>query len=170
MGKCPITGLPCLHKKCIHVTEVSNYQATEVKDMCMACGIPYIAKEGGPQFDPVTNQVFQMVNQVIKNTEIPHGKIVLQPKQGCPACGHTLENILNTGKIGCGNCYEFYKKKLLPIIEKCQFGAIQHVGKIPRKTGPESLKKLEDDLKAAIEKEDYEKAAALRNEINKLKQ
>jgi len=90
------------------------------------------------------------------------------PKIECPSCGHTPEDIMASGKIGCSKCYEYYKKDLLPLIEKCQTGATKHVGKVPKNLHPESLSKLENELKAAITKEDYEKAAALRDEIKKL--
>lgn len=175
MDKCPFTGLPCPHKKCIHVTEISNFQATEAKDMCAACGLPYIAKEGGPSFDSTVNQVFQMINNALKGAGLPEGKIVLQPptqQPGCPTCGHTLEEIVLTGKLGCGGCYDFYKKELTPLIEKCQSGATKHVGKTPQKpiaVKPKmSLEQLENELKAAIKIEDYKKAAVLRDEIRKL--
>jgi protein arginine kinase activator len=169
MDKCPFTGLPCPYKKCIHVTEVTNLQATEAKDMCAACGLPYVAKEGGPAFDPKVNQVFQMINEVIKSAGLPEGKIILQPpvSTGCPTCGHTVEEIVITGKLGCGNCYDFYKKELMPLIEKCQSGATKHMGKSPQKNSV-TLEQLENDLKAVIKIENYEKAAALRDEIKKL--
>lgn len=176
MDKCPITGLPCPHNKIIHVTEVANYQATEVRDMCALCGVQYITIEGGPTFNPTANQVFQVINTIIKDPETQKGKIVLtpfQPSAGCPACQHSLEEILMTGKLGCGHCYEHYKKELLPLIEKCQSGGLKHLGKIPKnlppkKPSPELLKKLENDLKVAIDKEDYEQAAKLKDEIKKL--
>ncbi len=173
MDKCPVTGLPCPHKKCIHVTEVTNFQATEARDMCASCGLPYIAKEGGSFFDPMVNQVFQMITGVLKNAGLPEGKIVLQPQTGCPTCGCTLEEIARTGKLGCGNCFDFYKKELIPLIEKCQAGATKHVGKTPKNIATPapkmSLEQMEDELKAAIKIEDYVKAAALRDEIKKLK-
>lgn len=168
MDKCPITGLACPYKKYIHVTEVSNLQATEIKDMCAFCGLPYIAKEGGPELDPKVNKFFEMINSAIKNINIKK----LQPMDvikphSCPMCGYILKDILITGKVGCGNCYNFYKKELLPFIEKCQFGATQHKGKKPKKLF-KSLQELEAELKVAIEKEDYEKASILKDEIKKL--
>lgn len=173
MDKCPNTGMPCPHHKSIHVTEVTNYQATEVKHMCTLCGLPYITTEGGPAFDPTAHQVFQVINSIIKDPETQEGKIILSPQVGCPTCGLTLEEVLIIGKIGCADCYEHYKKELLPLIEKCQSGGLKHVGKVPKnippkKPSPELLKKLENDLKAAIAKEDYEQAGKLKDEIKKL--
>jgi len=172
MDKCPISGQPCPHRKYIHVTEVSNYQATESKDMCNFCGLPFIAEEGGPEFNLDAQQVFQMINSAIKHAVGQEAKVVIQPKPtGCPTCGHTIEEILIAGKIGCGNCYNFYKKELLPLIEKCQSGGLKHVGKTPKNplaTAPD-LQTLEANLKIAIEKEDYETAGKINDEIKKLK-
>lgn len=165
MDKCPITGVPCFHSKCIHITEISNYEATESKDMCVFCGLPYISKEGGPEFDSTASQIFEMITSTIKNVNKQPQQPIKPP--GCPTCGHTLEDVLIIGKIGCGNCYEFYKKELLPLIEKCQFGATKHIGKKPKRIS-KSLKELETELKTAIEKEEYEKAAVLMDEIKKL--
>ena len=172
MDKCPITGSPCPHIKCIHVTEVTNYQATEAKDMCTNCGLAYISDKGGPKYDSTAEQVFQMIGSILKNAVQDKPCGVIQPKKqiGCPTCGSTPEEILMTGKIGCGNCYEYYKKELAVLIEKCQSGATKHMGKVPKQFNPELTKKLEADLKVAIEKENYEQAAKLRDEIKKLGQ
>lgn len=172
MDKCPMTGLPCLHKKCIHVTEVANYQATETKDMCILCGIDHMAAEGGPAFNPNVQQVFQMINAAVKDPTIKEDKIVIGPG-GCPTCGHTLEEILMTGKIGCGNCYDFYKAELMPLIEKCQAGNQSHVGKKPKtkpeKPMPNKIPDLEKQLQEAIKDENYALCAKLRDEIKRLK-
>lgn len=188
MDKCPVTGLPCPHKKCIHVTEVANFQATQDNHMCVQCGLPYMAKEGGPHFNPAAQSVYQVINTLIKDPNTQEGHIALQPVEppkpiGCPKCGHTVEDILMTGKLGCNECYTHYKKDLLSLIEKCQSGGVKHVGKVPKVHGLEEklkkayakeptpskdLKTLETELKAAIKIEDYETAAKLRDEIKKL--
>lgn len=150
MDICPITGLPCLYKKCIYVTEISNNQATESAEMCVLCGSDFLAKNGGPESSPAASHMYEALTKLIK---------------GCPSCKHTLNDILATGKVGCGNCYTYYKQDLLPILEKCQ-GATKHVGKAPKKL--KSVETLELELKAAIKEENYEKAAIIKSEINKL--
>ena len=47
----------------------------------------------------------------------------------CDNCGYTFDDIVNTGKLGCGNCYDVFEAKLDPIIKRIQ-GANQHVGRI----------------------------------------
>lgn len=111
----------------------------------------------------------------------------------CDSCGYTFQDIANTGKLGCGNCYEVFEDRLDPIIRRIQ-GANRHVGrmgkiidhKIDKKmenqtsskkedlnsktvqTSKENeLEKLQEQLKQAIKEEKYEDAAKIRDEIKK---
>jgi protein arginine kinase activator len=68
--------------------------------------------------------------------------------------------------------YNVFKKGLLPLIEKMH-GSSQHVGKIPKNAGVEVVKKndlikLRRELNEAVRKEDYEKAARVRDKIYEL--
>ena len=47
----------------------------------------------------------------------------------CKNCGYTFDDIVNTGKLGCEECYDVFEDKLDPIIKKIQ-GANRHVGRI----------------------------------------
>jgi protein arginine kinase activator len=65
--------------------------------------------------------------------------------------------------------YTIFRKGLLPLLEKMH-GNTQHVGKVPSRAGKELIKKnelmqLRSELNKAVEKEDYEKAAELRDKI-----
>ncbi len=107
----------------------------------------------------------------------------------CESCGYTFEEIANTGKLGCGNCYEVFEERLDPIIRRIQ-GANHHIGRIgkiidnkinqkiekqPNKKENKSeeskkenqLEKLQQELKQAIKEERYEEAAKIRDEIKK---
>lgn len=106
----------------------------------------------------------------------------------CKSCGYTFEEIANTGKLGCGDCYEVFEERLDPIIRRIQ-GANRHVGrvgkiidnkinqKITKKSNEKEnngnpikeneLEKLKQELKQAIKEERYEEAAKLRDEIKK---
>ena len=107
----------------------------------------------------------------------------------CESCGYTFEDIANTGKLGCGNCYEVFEERLEPIIRRIQ-GANRHVGRIGKKIDaridqkiekesnkkqnhakqPEEnqLEKLQQELKQAIKEERYEEAAKIRDAIKKI--
>ena len=98
----------------------------------------------------------------------------------CENCGYTFQNIANTGKLGCANCYDIFESKLDPIIRKIQ-GANQHTGRTgkilenkiieqPKNEGEKAESKIEQlqkELKKAIKEERYEDAAKIRDEIKK---
>ena len=88
----------------------------------------------------------------------------------CDQCGYTFDDIVNTGRLGCGNCYEIFGERLDPIIKKIQ-GANRHVGRIGKIIDnkiEQKLEKLQEDLKQAIKEERYEDAAKIRDEIKKM--
>lgn len=92
----------------------------------------------------------------------------------CNVCGNTYENLKNSGKIGCANCYNVFKPKLDVIFNNMQNGNT-HIGKTPTSnikiktpTIKEDIILLKQNLKIAIEKEDYEQAIILRDKIKQL--
>ena len=89
----------------------------------------------------------------------------------CPTCGFTLEQFRKEGVLGCPNDYEVFAKSLQPLIEKAHCGQIAHCGKIPSTTSPDTKKQIEllnlrRQLDAAVQNEDYELAAQLRDKIS----
>ena len=105
----------------------------------------------------------------------------------CNNCGYTFDDIVNTGKLGCGNCYDVFEEKLDPIIKRIQ-GSNRHVGRIEKvidnkidekfknidkkeskeDTKKSKLEQLQDQLKNTIKEERYEDAAKIRDEIKKI--
>jgi len=86
----------------------------------------------------------------------------------CPTCGATIDYISDTGHVGCADCYETFGSELEKAILRAQ-GSIKHIGDNDapeRKLLPIDEKRMA--LKEAIEKEEYEKAATLRDEIKKM--
>ncbi len=90
----------------------------------------------------------------------------------CPNCGTTFREIAEGGKVGCPTCYETFRDELSDLIRSVH-GTTTHTGQVParhraKQERNEKLKNLRNELKASIEKEEYEKAATLRDEIRKL--
>lgn len=90
----------------------------------------------------------------------------------CKTCGMAFDNFRRTGRVGCGNCYSTFRKNLTPLIKRIH-GNIQHTGKLPKRTGGllkliRGIESLRDELKLAIDNEEYERAAKLRDEIREL--
>ncbi|MCI8590690.1 MAG: hypothetical protein HFE77_08310 [Clostridiales bacterium] len=90
----------------------------------------------------------------------------------CTLCGSTFEQIARDGKVGCAKCYEIFEDRLRPSIERLH-GRVEHIGRKPkgsvqRDEKQEKLKELKEQLAASIEKENFEEAAKLRDEIRGL--
>ncbi len=97
----------------------------------------------------------------------------------CPLCGGTFQDMVGSGKAGCPSCYEAFADELAPSISRIHGNRIHgsriHGGKAPARFQAENEKKqkiarLEADLKAAIQAEEYEKAAELRDSLKALRQ
>lgn len=91
----------------------------------------------------------------------------------CPNCGMTYEQFKRYGKFGCSECITAFKDEIEPLIQNIH-GHRRHKGKYPRQhTDDEStelneIETLKKELQAAVEVENYEKAAQLRDMIKSL--
>ena len=87
----------------------------------------------------------------------------------CPRCGFTQADFKKSGRLGCPECYQTFAEGLGGLLKTMHKGT-RHVGKAPEalrqsRDAAERLKLLNKKLAKAIEEEDYEMAAALRDEI-----
>ncbi len=92
--------------------------------------------------------------------------------KACPECGTTFREITKTGKVGCPACYTAFADELSGLIQSVH-GTTAHTGNVParhreKKERAEKLAALKAELQTAIENEEYEKAATLRDEMHKL--
>lgn len=102
----------------------------------------------------------------------------------CPSCGMTFRRFLDWGKFGCAHCYEAFGDQLEPVFKKFHFRT-EYKGKHPE-DAPVRLKsegfsaeetktespsfRLEQQLKDAVAKEDYETAAVLKKQIDQMQE
>lgn len=95
-------------------------------------------------------------------------------EEACPSCGLNYNTFMQTGLLGCGNCYEHFKSKLQPMINTMQ-NSTTHIGKKPEimenlSENESKIKSLEYKLKQAVAEENYELASIIKKQINNLKQ
>jgi protein arginine kinase activator len=113
--------------------------------------------------------------------DIPFGMgDMFQPVEGekkCSTCGMSADYLRRSGKLGCAQCYKDLRSELTPALRRMH-GRTQHVGREPLlepedQAAREKKRKLEamqGELETAIEQEQYEKAALLRDEIKQLRE
>jgi len=96
-------------------------------------------------------------------------KLSHEKMEVCPLCGGTLHDFLSTGKAGCPDCYRQFEERLMPMFARIH-GTLEHTGKLPvsANSGAKAkreLDKLKSKLVKAIEVQEFEEAAALRDRI-----
>ncbi len=92
----------------------------------------------------------------------------------CPQCGSTYNDFKKNGRLGCDMCYSTFANMLAPLIRRIQSNNT-HSGKIPKRAGASirlarQIKDLKEEMQLLVEKEEFEDAAKIRDEIKKLEE
>ena len=96
----------------------------------------------------------------------------------CEFCGSTYAEIAKTGQVGCANCYKLFADQLYPSIRRIH-GNTTHCGKNSGRaaaaekkpaemTKEEKLADMKKQLDAAVQEQDFERAAELRDKIKEM--
>lgn len=92
----------------------------------------------------------------------------------CPACGISYAGFKQTGRLGCGTCYEAFSSQLAVLFRRIH-DHDRHSGKTPRDWSSERRVRqeifvLREQLRTAVKKEAFEEAAQLRDRIDRMEQ
>ncbi|HOO25589.1 MAG TPA: UvrB/UvrC motif-containing protein [Clostridiales bacterium] len=147
-----------------HITKVVNGETTATH-LCSQCA----ANLGYGDFLSGFSLNLGGLFDSIGNEKRKSGQIA---QTRCPKCGSSFEDIAKSGKIGCAECYNTFYEKLLPTLQRIH-GRIRHSGKVSEAACEENkkqseLEKLRCRLNAAVEEQNYEEAAVLRDKIREL--
>ncbi|MBO4287484.1 MAG: UvrB/UvrC motif-containing protein [Kiritimatiellae bacterium] len=115
-----------------------------------------------PVLDLLFDKAFDIIDHAIKDKFRPS----VDPS--CPSCGLTRNEWRKNTTLGCPVCYRAFGRELLPLILDEQ-NADRHVGKVPPKYRMTAKRdELKRAIHAAVEKQDYERAALLQEELDAL--
>jgi protein arginine kinase activator len=157
----------CDNQATVHLTEIRGGQKTE-RHLCENCArslhVPQAAKELQKllkSFDPAVTALVKPAKS--DNTAT------------CPECGLTWAEFRQRGRFGCARDYDLFANEVERLLKRIH-GSARYTGKSPKGalvSGGATLDALSSARKAlqtAIEAENYEEAARLRDEIAKLGQ
>lgn len=167
----------------IHIQEIINNNIKTIH-ICENCAKTYGFKSDIMDFGFNLFNIFSQISHnnddkkqnesnAEKSINFTHKDILNEEnKLICPQCGTKYDELLETGKFGCGYCYISFREQIKPIIRRIH-GTIFHKGKVPNKYKNQikiakDLRGLNNRLKSAIKSENYEKAAIIRDEIKQL--
>lgn len=154
----------CSKPATLHITELRQGEATEIH-LCETCAKDYLS-----QAEEMSTPESELQFDQLDESEEP--EIAGVDDRVCPNCGITFREFRTQGRLGCPHDYAEFETDLIPLIENIH-GETQHCGKLPRRAPDSSrrqhqLIRLRSELKLAVEEEDYETAARLRDEIQEV--
>ena len=156
----------------VHLTQIVNNEKLSLS-LCKECAA---ARGFHSPLDNVPFPLAEILSGLAGNVTPTDAK---DPRDDitCSSCGQTFEQFTRQGRFGCGECYSAFRPRLETIMRKIH-GASLHRGRNPEfpvQAGSEEPlpvkeeERLEKELKAAIEAEDFERAAELRDKLKAVK-
>lgn len=149
------------HPATVHMKRTINGNTTE-HHACDACarehGLTMFAGKSltvGNVFEGLFAEPF---GHAVKSAEL------------CPVCSKTFRDIVQSGQVGCSQCYVTFYDRLQPTIRRIH-GSATHVGKIAESGNAvqkkvKEIEKLKEELSSAVEQQDFERCVELRDRIN----
>lgn len=147
----------------VHLTEIINDKVTKLH-LCEEC-----AKDKGAEMEEHFGLSDLLAGLADLGTDIEPD---MMGTIKCGSCGFTYTNFKKAGRLGCGDCYDAFKNQLSPLLKRIH-GADRHVGKVPLRAGKtvkdtRTLQELRVKMEKAIQSEEFEEAAKLRDKMREL--
>ncbi|MEM9479077.1 MAG: UvrB/UvrC motif-containing protein [Verrucomicrobiota bacterium] len=142
----------------VYLTQIVSGQMQKV-NLCEEC-----AKEKGVT-DPTGFALAEMLLGLGTEKKLER----TSDEVSCSACGFTQSDFKKTGRLGCSECYSIFGDGLGSLLKAMHRGT-KHVGKSPQefqgsRDFTDRLEDLKHRLKIAVKDENFEEAAALRDQI-----
>jgi len=157
----------CNKPATVHLTEIRSGKKIE-KHLCEQCAAQSEGLSAIKAHTPI--------NELLTNFVMAHSGMQKDLGLTCENCGIAWAEFRQHGLFGCERDYEVFEKELTPLLQRAHEGATHHVGKVPVRGGAAGqaarpkrrtvdIAKLRKELAHAVELEDYERAAKLRDQI-----
>jgi protein arginine kinase activator len=151
----------------IHLTQIVNEQVTTLH-LCERCAAEKgVESPGGVVKTPLGSFLAAMGNNLPE--EVP----VARAGENCAGCGASLQDFRESGRLGCPDCYRSFETPLRELLRRLH-GSTHHVGERyaerdgdTRESGRRTAE-LREQLRLAVETENFELAAELRDRLRVL--
>ncbi len=143
----------------MHFTSFHGGAVTKMH-ICHGCAVNMGVFDGNMQEKP-----FDILGKFLSALALPEAV----SDRSCPECGKKLSEFRDNGKLGCPQCWEAFRENLEPLLKKLH-GRASHKQKARSLNGKNMrVMALQKKLQEAVDKEEYEQAAKIRDEIKGLK-
>src|SRR5215472_4647316 len=147
----------------VHLTQIVGDKMQKL-DLCEEC-----AKAKGVN-DPTSFAMADLMLGLGASQELESATAGMEVK--CSRCGFSQADFKKSGRLGCPECYQTFAEGLEGLLKTMHKGT-RHTGKVPEalrasREQSDQLKLLQKKLAKAIEDENFEQAAQLRDEIKQI--
>jgi protein arginine kinase activator len=165
----------------VQVTTVSGGTARKIQ-LCEKCAAER-GVEQPPAPPPQIGELLQKVQQQMSSAAAAGsmagggasalGAAVARDQARCAFCSATLGDFRATGRLGCAHCYGAFESSLRELLRRVH-GSARHTGHRYDAPKPDDLQRrstvveLRDRLRKAIETEQFELAADIRDRLRVL--
>jgi protein arginine kinase activator len=147
----------------VHLTQIEHNEM-KISHLCEKCA----AAKGVEETDEAVNSPLTgFLAQLGDDAAAPEAVESFGP---CSFCGLTFNDFRDAGRLGCPHCYTTFEAHLRGLLRRVH-GSTQHVGKVYLPPDPSAsdfekqLEVLRHKLQRAIDSEDFERAASIRDKI-----
>ena len=151
----------------IHLTQIVNEQVTTLH-LCERCAAEKgVESPGSVPKTPLGTFLAAM------GQELPEQAPTPQAGDTCPRCGGSLQDFRESGRLGCSDCYRTFEVPLRDLLRRLH-GSTHHVGEryaesgTAQVDGQKQTADLREQLRLAVETENFELAAELRDRLRVL--
>ena len=159
--KCEICGLK---DAVIHIRQIQKDLVHELH-ICEECA----QEKGLIREEDSELPIANLLSGLLEGKDVTGASDV---KDVCPKCGLKVSEFRKQGKLGCPECFQAFEKDVRAIVSQMA-ARPRHTGKLPHTLVVEHAAAAEgvglrEELREAVEQEDYELAARLRDRLREM--
>jgi protein arginine kinase activator len=159
--KCEICGLK---DAVIHIRQIQKDLVHELH-ICEECA----QEKGLIREEESELPISNLLSGLLEGKDVTGANEV---REVCPRCGLKASEFRKQGKLGCPECFKAFEKDVKAIVSQMA-ARPRHTGKVPRTLAVEQSagamgEGLRVELREAVEREEYELAARLRDRLREL--
>jgi protein arginine kinase activator len=150
----------------IHLTQIVNDQVTTLH-LCEKCAAEKGVDSPGAHAKTPLGTLIGAMGKGTEQLPIPRSSDV------CSRCGGTFQDFRETGRLGCPDCYRAFEAPLRDLLRRLH-GSTHHLGEryaereAAAAVDHEQAADLREQLRLAVETENFELAAELRDRLRVL--
>jgi protein arginine kinase activator len=151
----------------IHLTQIVNEQVTTLH-LCERCAAEKGVESPGAQPKTPLGSFLAAMGK-----GYPDQAPVARGADSCPRCGASFQDFRESGRLGCPECYASFEAPLRDLLRRLH-GSTHHMGERYVEPGqrvpdePAKASDLREQLRVAVETENFELAAELRDRLRVL--